>query len=83
MVTPPRNSTGPTQNHARPPQYPPRESSRASGRDLGNFLEAEVAAKFTNRDYLFLAADTMRARLLFNAIVHQYLIRPRFRDLRL
>ena len=25
-------------------------------------------------DYLFLAADTMRARLLFNAIVHQYLV---------
>ena len=41
---------------------------------VGNFLEADVAAKFTDCDYLFLAADTMRARLLFNAIVHQYLI---------
>jgi molybdopterin/thiamine biosynthesis adenylyltransferase len=41
---------------------------------FGNFLEAEVAAKFVDCDYLFLAADTMRARLLFNAIVHQYLI---------
>jgi len=40
----------------------------------GDFLEGEVAAKFTNCDYLFLAADTMRARLLFNAIVHQFLI---------
>lgn len=25
-------------------------------------------------DYLFLAADSMRARLVFNALVHQYLI---------
>jgi molybdopterin/thiamine biosynthesis adenylyltransferase len=41
---------------------------------VGNFLEAEIAAKFIDCDYLFLAADTMRARLLFNAIVHQYLI---------
>jgi molybdopterin/thiamine biosynthesis adenylyltransferase len=41
---------------------------------FGNFLDAEIAAKFVDCDYLFLAADTMRARLLFNAIVHQYLI---------
>jgi len=41
---------------------------------FGNFLEADVAARFVDCDYLFLAADTMRARLLFNAIVHQYLI---------
>jgi ThiF family len=41
---------------------------------FGNFLEADIAAKFIDCDYLFLAADTMRARLLFNAIVHQYLI---------
>ena len=37
-----------------------------------NFLEEEVAARFTDCDFLFLAADTMSARLLFNAIVHQY-----------
>lgn len=37
-----------------------------------DFLNADVAAKFTDCDYLFLAADTMGARLLFNAIVHQY-----------
>jgi len=37
-----------------------------------NFLDADVAAQFTDCDYLFLAADTMSARLLFNAIVHQY-----------
>jgi molybdopterin/thiamine biosynthesis adenylyltransferase len=41
---------------------------------VGNFLTAGIAARFTDCDYLFLAADTMRARLLFNAIVHQYLI---------
>jgi molybdopterin/thiamine biosynthesis adenylyltransferase len=41
---------------------------------FGDFLESEIAAQFTDCDYIFLAADTMRARLLFNAIVHQYLI---------
>jgi len=41
---------------------------------FGDFLEADIAAEFADCDYLFLAADTMRARLLFNAIVHQYLI---------
>jgi len=41
---------------------------------FGDFLEADIAAKFVDCDYLFLAADTMRARLLFNAVVHQYLI---------
>ncbi len=37
-----------------------------------NFLDDDVAVRFTNCDFLFLAADTMGARLLFNAIVHQY-----------
>lgn len=37
-----------------------------------NFLDADVADKFKDCDYLFLAADTMGARLLFNAIVNQY-----------
>jgi molybdopterin/thiamine biosynthesis adenylyltransferase len=41
---------------------------------FGDFLEADIAAQFSDCDYLFLAADTMRARLLFNSIVHQYLI---------
>lgn len=39
-----------------------------------NVLEPEVAAKLLDCDYVFLAADTMRARLLVNAIIHQYLI---------
>ncbi|MDA8172837.1 MAG: ThiF family adenylyltransferase [Nitrospiraceae bacterium] len=33
-----------------------------------------TAKAITSCDYLFLAADSMRARLVFNAIVHQYLI---------
>lgn len=33
-----------------------------------------VARVLTGCDYLFLAADSMRARLVANAIVHQYLI---------
>ena len=37
-----------------------------------DFLHESVAKRFTDCDYLFLAADTMSARLLFNAIVHQY-----------
>ena len=37
-----------------------------------DFLEEGVAARFTDCDFLFLSADTMGARLLFNAIVHQY-----------
>ncbi len=43
-------------------------------------LVAEDAAKesvvkvLVACDYLFLAADSMRARLVFNAIIHQYLI---------
>ena len=39
-----------------------------------DFLEPEVTRSVLGADYLFLAADSMRARLLFNAIVHQYLI---------
>jgi ThiF family len=33
-----------------------------------------VAKGLISCDYLFLAADSMRARLVFNALVHQYLI---------
>jgi hypothetical protein len=39
-----------------------------------DFLHQGVASQVLDCDYLFLAADSMRARLLFNAIVHQYLI---------
>src|SRR5258706_6883359 len=36
--------------------------------------KVSVAKALTACDYLFLAADSMRARLVVNAIVHQYLI---------
>lgn len=36
--------------------------------------EPNVPGHLTDCDYIFLAADTMRARLLVNAIAHQYLI---------
>jgi len=39
-----------------------------------DFSSDSVARQFLDCDYLFLAADTMRARLVFNAVVHQYLI---------
>lgn len=37
-----------------------------------DITEPDVAAKLRCADYLFCAADSMRARLLFNALVHQY-----------
>src|SRR6266699_681755 len=40
----------------------------------GDFVDVGVARRFVDCDYLFLAADTMQARLVFNAMVHQYLI---------
>ncbi|WP_413989808.1 HesA/MoeB/ThiF family protein [Labrys okinawensis] len=39
-----------------------------------NALDPAAAAAISDCDYIFLAADEMRARLLVNAIVHQYLI---------
>jgi hypothetical protein len=39
-----------------------------------DFAKQSVANALTACDYLFLAADSMRARLVFNAIVHQYLV---------
>lgn len=40
----------------------------------GDFLDPEVARAFLACDYLFLAADSMSARLLYNAMTQQYLI---------
>jgi hypothetical protein len=37
-------------------------------------VENEVAMALVDCDYIFLAADSMQARLIFNSIVHQYLI---------
>jgi hypothetical protein len=39
-----------------------------------DFTYAKVAREFADCDFLFLAADSMQARLVFNALVHQYLI---------
>ncbi|MCQ9163106.1 ThiF family adenylyltransferase [Arthrobacter sp. STN4] len=36
--------------------------------------DASMCAELKDCDYLFLAADSMQARLVFNALVHQYLI---------
>ena len=41
---------------------------------IGNVVDDTVAMGLRDSDYLFLAADTQQARLVFNALVHQYLI---------
>jgi len=41
---------------------------------LDDIAKQSVAKKLVDCDYLFLTADSMRARLVFNALVHQYLI---------
>lgn len=41
---------------------------------IGDVAEVSIAKSLTSCDYLFLAADSMRARLVVNAIVHQYLL---------
>ncbi len=40
----------------------------------GDIARESVTKVLHGVDYLFLAADSMRARLVFNALVHQYLI---------
>jgi len=39
-----------------------------------DMAKESVAKELRGVDYMFLAADSMRARLVFNALVHQYLI---------
>jgi hypothetical protein len=52
-----------------------KANSRASVKKIRKDVAQESAAKeLASCDYLFLAADSMRARLVFNALVHQYLI---------
>lgn len=41
---------------------------------MRDFVDDDVARRFSSCDYLFLAADSMQARLVFNALVHGYLI---------
>lgn len=49
----------------------PRPAVTAIAADVA---EDSAANSLRGCDYIFLAADSMRARLVFNAVVHQYLI---------
>jgi ThiF family len=40
----------------------------------GDYATDKVAKAFVGCDFIFLAADSMRSRLVFNATVHQYFI---------
>jgi len=52
-----------------------RANSAASvDRIFSSLVQPRSAARLLDCDYIFLAADEMIARLIFNAIVHQYLI---------
>jgi len=56
-----------------------RMARQANRRIVIERIEGDVAAdaiaeRFIDCDFLFLAADSMRSRLVFNALVHQYLI---------
>lgn len=41
---------------------------------VGDVSDMAVARRLTDADYIFLCADSMKARLVFNALSHQYLI---------
>jgi molybdopterin/thiamine biosynthesis adenylyltransferase len=41
---------------------------------VGDVLDESVARLLTDVDFLFLASDSIQSRLVFNALVHQYLI---------
>ncbi len=41
---------------------------------FGSIVDQSIAAKLLDVDFIFLAADEMAARLVVNAIVHQYFI---------
>jgi hypothetical protein len=41
---------------------------------IDDVAKETVARQLTGCNYVFLAADSMRARLVFNALIHQYLI---------
>lgn len=41
---------------------------------VGNIVDIDTAMKLVDCDFIFLAADSMQSRLVFNALVHQYLI---------
>jgi len=41
---------------------------------VGDILDAETAARLRDADFIFLASDSIQSRLVFNALVQQYLI---------
>lgn len=41
---------------------------------VGSVLDDSVARLLTDADFIFLASDTIQSRLVFNALVYQYLI---------
>ncbi len=41
---------------------------------VGNIVDEATAKLLADADFIFLAADSMQSRLVFNALVHQYLI---------
>jgi len=41
---------------------------------FGNALDSDVAKELVDCDFIFLTADSMQSRLLFNSLVYQYLI---------
>jgi len=41
---------------------------------VGNIVDESTALLLTDADFIFLASDSMQSRLVFNALVHQYLI---------
>lgn len=41
---------------------------------VGNVMDIDIARRLRDVDFLFLCADGMRPRLVFNALTHQYLI---------
>lgn len=41
---------------------------------VDDYARDEVAMRLRTCDFIFMAADSMRARLVFNATVHQYLV---------
>ena len=57
-----------------------RRVARRANRDIqfegifGDVVDNAVAMRFRDCDFLFLAADSQQSRLVFNALVHQYLI---------
>lgn len=41
---------------------------------IGDILNESIAKKLVDTDFIFLATDNIQSRLVFNALVHQYLI---------